>query len=58
MYKGGESMFLAAILCAVAGGIFTAIGNAANSTPFKFFGGVFCLVSGILFLINGISIFF
>ena len=51
-------MFLAAILCAVAGGIFTAIGKAANSTPFSLFGGIFCLASGILFLINGMSIFF
>jgi len=45
-------MFMVAMMAALVGAIFTGIGKATNSTVFNFCGGLICLVSGILFLVN------
>ena len=50
-------MFIVAMMAAVVGGIFTAIGKSTNSTVFQACGGIICLVSGILFLVNAFSFF-
>ena len=50
-------MFVVAIIAAVVGSIFTAIGKSANSALFQACGGIICLVSGILFLVNAFSFF-
>ena len=50
-------MFMVAMMAAVVGAIFTGIGKATNSTAFNLSGGLICLVSGVLFLINAFSIF-